>query len=1339
MRALRIFLVAFVLLGLAPPAQAFSLANFDNDLVRFLLEQVSVEGEFEIQAEDIIDSADGGTELRGVKIADASGVWFEARSFIFTWEPSRLLKGEVEIGRLALDGARMHRLPSGNEVSAVDDGEAEESDFSWPRSPITLFIRKLAITDMLIAEGVLPQALAFDALGAVRDEGDEQSLALKITRTDAIEGIIDLAYLKRFDQETFKLDLDAREAAGGLVAALADLPGDVPVSLTLNADGPPSNWQGKLASRVTDFFAVDGMITARWADRIGGDFTLAVETGPRLDDTIRLPIGEKAEIIVSADENDDGVIVLKEGRLVGSAMTASATGSFDRRSLVSDLAVEVTLDPEGAARMAPLLDPLSIGGGTVSITVQGPPDAIIATGRARVSDLAALDYGADAATVDFRVETQAADAAVTLAVDAVGPRGADAAVAKALGEAVRLRVDVAKVGDTVTLNTLALEAKSFTFSGDGTIALGDPVRPDLKYTLTAPDVGPLAAIAGLTASGSLNAEGRLAGAELPRATGILALTEAVIDGRSLGNLVVDHDVLLAEVISGQASAQLRQSEFGDGDIRTRFSAGPDRVALESLEADILGLQAVGSAVLPQGGGLPDAQLDVTIDTLSPLGTLASLSLQGEGKMAVRLYGDADASGAEPAGTLVLDGALEDLDVDGTRAARLALSGKVLEAVTRPAFDLSLNGAGMRAADLRADRITVTLKGPQDALAVTAQVNGQLLEKSLSMTTALQADLVATPGPVLTVSRLQAALAGETIRLARPATVTLSGAQVDIRPLALALPDGGSLAGAMTYDPTALEADLTLNGLPLRLANLFAETPVTGGAVSGSLKGRTGGAQVGLRGKVAIRGFTMQGAAEDAGAIDADIDAAWNGALLDLEGSVSGPVKPPLTMTARLPLPKGPGAFPGLPANPTVRAAVKWQGDIETLMELAPVSGHLLAGDTVIDVTAEGALTAPRLSGTVSLKNGRYENLDTGTILRDLALDTAFSDSRQVTFVLAGTDGLKGTVRSEGKIEMRADGPVFRIVTDVKNAILVRRDEATAETSIDLVVAGNGETMGVTGEVTVERAEIRLLNTTPPSVVDLGEVDIKGAPPRPKAEPAEGSRVNLAVDVLIPGKVFVRGRGLDSQWSGNLSITGTAANPIVVGRIESVQGVLDFIGRQFKLEKGQVVFGGTRDIDPVLDVRLAREAHGIVGRILVEGTAKSPKLTFASTPALSEDEVLPRVLFGQSKQSLSGLEALQLAAGIATLLNGEEGVVDRARAAVGVDVLRVEEGETADDSANLTVGKNVAEGVYVGTKNALDGSGTSVTVEIEVFDNITVDTELGNKGDTSAGINWRKDF
>jgi translocation and assembly module TamB len=311
-----------------------------------------------------------------------------------------------------------------------------------------------------------------------------------------------------------------------------------------------------------------------------------------------------------------------------------------------------------------------------------------------------------------------------------------------------------------------------------------------------------------------------------------------------------------------------------------------------------------------------------------------------------------------------------------------------------------------------------------------------------------------------------------------------------------------------------------------------------------------------------------------------------------------------------------------------------------------------------------------------------------------------------------------------------------MATKIDRAVLVRRDDVTAKISGDLAMDGPLNDLALKGALKIEKAEVRLIAAPPVDVTDLDGIRIKGAP-EPEENGDGDSAMSLDLTITAPNDIFVRGRGLESEWKLDLAITGDAAQPVMTGSIEKVRGRLDLLGRDFDLARGRIGFDGGREIDPQIDVALEREDHGIRGGIVVEGRASAPELHFASVPALSEDEVMPRLLFGQSKQSLSGPQAIQLATGIATLMSGKSGPLDFVREAAGIDVLRIE-GETAE-TATVTVGRNVGDGIFVGAKQGLQGQGTTITVEVDVFNGVKVDSEIKQEGGSNVGVTWRKDF
>src|SRR3546814_17692228 len=100
-----------------------------------------------------------------------------------------------------------------------------------------------------------------------------------------------------------------------------------------------------------------------------------------------------------------------------------------------------------------------------------------------------------------------------------------------------------------------------------------------------------------------------------------------------------------------------------------------------------------------------------------------------------------------------------------------------------------------------------------------------------------------------------------------------------------------------------------------------------------------------------------------------------------------------------------------------------------------------------------------------------------------------------------------------------------------------------------------------GRFTTETVEISLLTDLPPTVVSLDVVEVKNGvvqaqPPAAEEPPPIDALLDIVVE--MPRRVFVRGRGLDSEWRGRISVQGPAASPAVTGTPELLRGQLSVV-------------------------------------------------------------------------------------------------------------------------------------------------------------------------------------
>jgi translocation and assembly module TamB len=241
---------------------------------------------------------------------------------------------------------------------------------------------------------------------------------------------------------------------------------------------------------------------------------------------------------------------------------------------------------------------------------------------------------------------------------------------------------------------------------------------------------------------------------------------------------------------------------------------------------------------------------------------------------------------------------------------------------------------------------------------------------------------------------------------------------------------------------------------------------------------------------------------------------------------------------------------------------------------------------------------------------------------------------------------------------------------------------------------------------------------------------KAAPPLPIA---------LDLRVVMPNRVTVAGAGVDSEWKGALTVTGSANQPKVVGSVEAIRGTASFLGRDFSLREGVARFDGGQRIDPILSVTAENDTGDVTALVTVSGPASDPDIAFSSEPALPEDEIISRILFGKTSGELSAFEAVQLAqvAGQLAGFGGGRGITDALRDFTGLDVLRL--GESGGGNTVVEAGTYVRENVYVGVEQGLGLEDSAVEVQVELTDQVTVETKAGANGTGEAGVFWKMDY
>ncbi|WP_299555061.1 translocation/assembly module TamB domain-containing protein [uncultured Tateyamaria sp.] len=470
----------------------------------------------------------------------------------------------------------------------------------------------------------------------------------------------------------------------------------------------------------------------------------------------------------------------------------------------------------------------------------------------------------------------------------------------------------------------------------------------------------------------------------------------------------------------------------------------------------------------------------------------------------------------------------------------------------------------------------------------------------------------------------------------------------------------------------------------------------------------------------------------AGSMTVNGTAQQEGADYDIIARVAGPSGTTATTTGRV------------QADGTLNLNARGQAQLG--LANAFIAPRTIIGTADFDLSVNGPPALSSVSGEISTRGAQVATPSLPVSISDLSGTANLSDGQAVLdFTGAIAEG--GSVGISGPITLSGNFPAQ---LDVSLNAVTLRDPRLYNTTVDGQVDLRGPLTGgaaISGQINLGETDVRVPSSGISTFGSVPNITHIGAT-RPVMRTREraglvqtddqsttGSAYPLDVLINAPNRIFVRGRGIDAEMGGQLRLSGTTADMISTGQFDLIRGRIDILTKRFELSEGRVSLQGR--FEPYL--RLVAETPTSTGsaRLVVDGPADDPEVTFESTPAAPQDQVLAQIFFGRDITQLSAFQALQLASAVATIAGqGGEGIVSRLRGSFALDDLDV----TSDDEGNTAVraGKYISDNVY--TDVTVGGpDGPEVSLNIDLTPNVTARGTVAADANTGIGIFIERDY
>ena len=194
--------------------------------------------------------------------------------------------------------------------------------------------------------------------------------------------------------------------------------------------------------------------------------------------------------------------------------------------------------------------------------------------------------------------------------------------------------------------------------------------------------------------------------------------------------------------------------------------------------------------------------------------------------------------------------------------------------------------------------------------------------------------------------------------------------------------------------------------------------------------------------------------------------------------------------------------------------------------------------------------------------------------------------------------------------------------------------------------------------------------------------------------------------------------------------------VILGGITIERGEVNVSDRIFEFDKSELTFKGTERINPQLNLKLHHYTlDGIDIEIYITHTMEDPVIIFSSKPAMSQEDILSYILFGERASSVfdtsstgdtkGSVSALLLGSGLKEILNQSD--------MIKVDTLNILTNE--EGTLGYEIGAKLDKDFRLVYKN---DTVSSVILQYSISGNIRLDVDVDETGQ-GVSILYVKDF
>jgi translocation and assembly module TamB len=363
-------------------------------------------------------------------------------------------------------------------------------------------------------------------------------------------------------------------------------------------------------------------------------------------------------------------------------------------------------------------------------------------------------------------------------------------------------------------------------------------------------------------------------------------------------------------------------------------------------------------------------------------------------------------------------------------------------------------------------------------------------------------------------------------------------------------------------------------------------------------------------------------------------------------------------------------------------------DLGLLQMVAP-DAHA-SGQVQIDLKASGNSSRPTTQGQIRIVNTSLSAVESLPMaLSGINAEMTVSGNRIDLSELKGTAG-GGTISSHGSF-VYGSQPNFNLELEAKS-VRVHQNGIRSTMDGKVQLSGSPQKSLLSGKVLVDRLSFQEgfdLSTF------LGQFS---GEPTVSTQSTFQNNMQLNLSVQSTQNLNLASSQLSIEGSADLHVTGTAGNPVILGRVALTGGEVFFLSKRFEIQSGTIAFANPVRTDPVVDLFVNTTVQQYKITMNFVGPLDRLKTNYTSDPSLPPLDIINILAFGKTTaESASNTSTPPSLGAESALAQGVAGQVGKGvQNLTGISQLTIDPmaGNTQNPGAQVSIQQRVTGSVLL---------------------------------------------